>query len=280
MAGTVYNTVLHELADAAGADSDAATSTYADEDGHCKCKSNESASEGGDSGDESDASSGIRWPDDVYVAGRKEKQSVGLREPKTKQEDDVQNVALARFNPEVAGVGWLGYDGHVFATPSLGTKSTHDVEPEGQRKRKLLLLLEDRLRTHGRHTYTYEIQEGSIGKAGGIGFAFDTALARRNLSTLSCFFLNAIGQLCVRQGSVCKALSLPLHRLDAGIQVTMTVDLDERTGHFLAEDMDGQVAATAVFPIDPIIPKPMRDSGEISGYFCAILHGTAVVSLH
>merc|ERR1719217_706321 len=94
-------------------------------------------------------------------------------------------------------VGRLSEDGHTFSSPACGKKRACKSDTNTA-VRPMLLLLERSLRCGGVHVYNFYIECGTVGKAGGVGFVFDTKLARRNISSVSSFFLNVHGELCFR----------------------------------------------------------------------------------
>eukprot|EP00929_Paragymnodinium_shiwhaense_P063672 TRINITY_DN31822_c0_g1_i1.p1 TRINITY_DN31822_c0_g1~~TRINITY_DN31822_c0_g1_i1.p1 ORF type:complete len:413 (+),score=69.81 TRINITY_DN31822_c0_g1_i1:54-1292(+) len=182
---------------------------------------------------------------------------------------------IARWQADVARIGILSKDGHTFQ---------YDGPDDKRRKRKyslkpLALLLESRLHTGGKRSYEIHI-DGTIGKAGGLGFMFHDVLERKAISRMHCVFLNQSGELCMRgSGKRVRIASEPLNSLDSGCKVLIQVDLDRLEAKFEVHHPLKKSAATSMFSVARVVPAAMLEKSRVSGFFAAVVQDVATLRL-
>eukprot|EP00929_Paragymnodinium_shiwhaense_P047398 TRINITY_DN24047_c0_g1_i1.p1 TRINITY_DN24047_c0_g1~~TRINITY_DN24047_c0_g1_i1.p1 ORF type:complete len:281 (-),score=62.69 TRINITY_DN24047_c0_g1_i1:424-1266(-) len=188
--------------------------------------------------------------------------------------------ALAResatWNEEARRVGDLSPDGHVFCFQS---RQTPQAKARQYNLKPIVVLLESRLRRKGVHTYNITVN-GSLGKAGGLGFVFHDVLQRRNISSIPAVFLNRAGQLCCRSnGTRVSVASEPLIPLNNGVQVQFKIDLTHLRAQFEVQAPNGMVATTSIVSLWDVVPQSMIRNGDASGFFSAVVQDTATLYL-
>jgi hypothetical protein len=211
-----------------------------------------------------------RLPDaDEYAAGP---------EYQYRQGDSPHGADGAKWHVNAGQVGRLSDCGHYFVKDTvapLKSTSAGYLPP-------LCMLFERSLRFRGVHEYTYSIYEGEVGPAGGVGFVFDTRIRRRNIQKMRSIFLNARGQVCLRNEEKITKLPTRLPFIAAGSVVRLRVDLTAAHATFQSftpgKGGDEQWSET----IDVDFTDTFEDDfGETmqTGFFCAIVTNRVSVSL-
>jgi len=226
--------------------------------------------------------------------GRDEISGSALRSKASRPQDvaEVGSLAhLAALGNEVVGThpygatwhemanhsGELSKDRHVFSKRTTGPPREH---PKGMTLSTLCILFESTFRQGGRHEYIYRIVEGTPGAADGVGFVFDTRIRRSNIQRMRSIFLNRHGRLCIRNNADILVHTDSLPKLCEGSVVFLTVDLDIGIADFRMQDGWGRHLGSQTMEFR----RSMQDRGSretlTSGFFCAIVTGKIVVSLH
>lgn len=169
-------------------------------------------------------------------------------------------------------VGMISEDGHVFTKVAGADKIRTSAFGNHQKLSSICMIYDQRLRYGGMHRYNYQILSGEIGAADGAGFVFDTQVRRSNLQRMCSIFLNNRGQICFRNQQYVEKLSSTLPRMEVGMWLHLTADLDNLYFHFMLCDYEGNVLGAADVALGPILANmnSVAKSWQ-SGFFCAIV---------
>jgi hypothetical protein len=193
-----------------------------------------------------------------------------------RQGDSHSAEAGAKWHVNAGQVGTLSDCGHYFVKDTvapLKQTSAGYLPP-------LCMLFERSLRFRGVHEYNYTIYEGEVGPAGGVGFVFDTRIRRRNIQKMRSIFLNARGQVCLRNEEKITKLPTRLPFIAAGSQVRLRVDLTAAHAVFQSftpgkdEGWSGHVDVDFSDTFEDDFGETMQ-----TGFFCAIVTNRVSVSL-
>jgi len=184
----------------------------------------------------------------------------------------------SKWHSSTLVAGQLSEDGHVFARAHAGPRKS---DLNGRTLSSLCMLFERTLRVGGVHKYRYNIIQGCVGAADGVGFVFDSRIRRTNIQRMRSIFLNKRGQVCTRNFDSITKLPHSLPKLAEGVVVDMTVDLDRAEARFEMRDEHGQNCGTAELSFASLLSSIIAPGlSQASGFFCAIVTGTITVSLH
>jgi len=189
-----------------------------------------------------------------------------------------------RWHPSTASAGSISEEGHVFTKFHAGPQK----KLRGATLSSLCILFETRLRSGGVHRYRYSILAGSVGPADGVGFVFDTKVRRMNIQRMRSVFLNKHGQVCMRNFEHIEKLPHYLPRLEQGVHVLLTVDLDQAMVRFQMDGQGGCCLGAIDLSLEPLLldsltgaaPGATQPACPASGFFCAIVTDNIRVSLH
>jgi len=136
------------------------------------------------------------------------------------------------------------------------------------------------LRCGGMQTFEFSVLNGDLGAADGAGFTFDSKLRRRPLWQMHAIFLNQRGYVCLRRGQSVSKLPVQLPRLTAGLRLSLSVDLDRSVARFEITALDGGMEGSADISFASLFENDVMAHGQLrSGFFCAIVTGSAMVEL-
>mmetsp|Transcript_111918 Transcript_111918/g.316264 ORF Transcript_111918/g.316264 Transcript_111918/m.316264 type:complete len:404 (-) Transcript_111918:86-1297(-) len=185
-------------------------------------------------------------------------------------------IVASKWHSSALSAGSVSEDGHVFVKMHAGPRKSHS---NGMTLSSLCMLFERNLRVGGVHRYHYQIMEGSVGAADGVGFVLDSRIRRTNIQRMRSIFLNKHGQVCIRNLDSIMKLACSLPKLAEGVSVYVTVDLDHAVACFEMEDPCGKNVGTAELSFASLV-SDVPVVGQRSGFFCAIVTGSITVSLH
>mmetsp|Transcript_50449 Transcript_50449/g.156061 ORF Transcript_50449/g.156061 Transcript_50449/m.156061 type:complete len:414 (-) Transcript_50449:248-1489(-) len=179
-----------------------------------------------------------------------------------------------RWHTSAGTVGQLSEDRHIF----MKMDSSYRMNSRGFALSPLTILYEEELHRHSVRRYRYEISQGSIGPADGVGFVFSSKIQRTNIQNIRSIFLNRNGHICVRDRGEIVRMKSAAPRLAEKMVLRMVVDLDaDYVAFYVESGGSGSIGikipnCTACFSATEPLPR--------SGFFCAILTGRIKVSLH
>ncbi len=125
----------------------------------------------------------------------------------------------------------------------------------------------------GIYPYRYEIVEGAVGLADGVGFVFDTQkVQRKNIQEMVSIFLNRHGNIVHRDGVSLHKLRTSLPQLCVGMVIELTADLVNGRIYFRVTHKQ------RVYYVDVGFLKEAREYR--TGFFCAVVTNQIGVTLH
>lgn len=187
--------------------------------------------------------------------------------------------AGCRWHNSANSVGCISADGHIFTKTTAGEKTAKDRQGNALKLASICMVFDETLRCGGQHQFNYTILAGELGAADGAGFVFDSRVRRNNIQRMRSVFLNRRGQLCVRDQQQVHKLGTQLPPLSTGMQVMLSVDLENCRFQFTLCDVQGvvcgftELCAAGLFSSDSL--RSLR-----SGFFCAVVTKDITVSLY
>jgi len=182
-----------------------------------------------------------------------------------------------RWHGSASSVGNLSSDGHVFTKFPVAAKPSLSRQGEALNLAPICMVYDHMLRCGGIHEYNYQLLDGQLGKADGVGFVFDSKLRRNNIQRMRSVFLNQRGQICVRNlGSVTK-LHAHLPAFVPGMSLSLQVDLDNLFLQFVVFDVAGMAIGMESVSLQGIFVG--SEKVVQSGFFCAVVTQEVSVSL-
>lgn len=182
--------------------------------------------------------------------------------------------SLCKWDHSAESVGKLSHDGHVFTKMAGGEKVRLMPSGSHQKLSTICMVYDERLRCCGTHRYHYQVLNGEIGAADGAGFVFDSKVRRNNLQCMRSIFMNSRGQICFRNRQHVQKLNATLPRMQVGMRLVLTVDLDALCLDFALLYADGTESGRAVISLNSILGNQCLDNGWQywqSGFFCALV---------
>ncbi|PFH31802.1 hypothetical protein BESB_022940 [Besnoitia besnoiti] len=178
-----------------------------------------------------------------------------LARKQTRTEDAGEAGARPQWHADAAKVGILSHGGRRF-----------------WKKRKagmISLVYENALRSKGVHAYRYDILQGHVSAADGVGFVFANRVpCGKNIQTLWSVFVNRQGTLCKRMGlQLVKQPPPGLGLLEAGSSVFLLVDLDRKLALFQMKNGAGTETEPRLLDFGDMA----QGASCSQGYFCVVI---------
>lgn len=185
-----------------------------------------------------------------------------------------------KWHKSAETVGILSQEDHVFTkTAGPRHKRVHD-SGAGYELATICMVFDASLRCCGIHSYRFCFMAGELGPADGAGFVFDTRVRRRPLGQMRAVFMNQRGFVCLRRGQNVSKLPVQLPRLDLGMYLTLSVNLDRFAARFDITDASGQVEGSADVSLEALFEDLLWGEQMRSGFFCAVVTGNITVGLY
>lgn len=191
-----------------------------------------------------------------------------------------ENFQECRWHSSAKSVGAVSADGHIFTkTDPGGKKVIMSSRGTPVELSNICMVFDASLRSGGVHRYNYQILDGELGAADGVGFVFDKQVRRNNIQRMRSVFLNQRGRICLRDnGHVCK-LRAQLPPLAVGMWLTLLIDLDSLCLQFAVFGPEGELAGVADVSVHGILANMSGVEVPYSGFFCAIVTKDISVAL-
>eukprot|EP00929_Paragymnodinium_shiwhaense_P115971 TRINITY_DN8517_c0_g1_i2.p1 TRINITY_DN8517_c0_g1~~TRINITY_DN8517_c0_g1_i2.p1 ORF type:complete len:131 (-),score=23.61 TRINITY_DN8517_c0_g1_i2:376-768(-) len=128
----------------------------------------------------------------------------------------------------------------------------------------------------GTKTYNFCVSEGLLGRADGVGFAFDTCVRRKCIKDMHTVFYSANGRICVRSGNQVRKLDHGMPNLVPGALLQVTADLD----NFLVTFLLSYARSSRQTVVD--LSRELLDYESLcagGGFLCCVVSETCVVNL-
>lgn len=199
--------------------------------------------------------------------------------PQIDSSDQVGLDAGCRWHNSANSVGCVSTDGHIFTKTTAGEKTAKDRQGNVVKLASLCMVFDETLRCGGQHQFSYTILAGELGAADGAGFVFDSRVRRNNIQRMRSVFLNRRGQLCVRDQQQVHKLGTQLPPLSTGMQIMLSVDLEECRLQFTLCDVQGMVCGFTELCAADLFHSDSLGSLQ-SGFFCAVVTKDITVSLY
>eukprot|EP00929_Paragymnodinium_shiwhaense_P115973 TRINITY_DN8517_c0_g2_i1.p1 TRINITY_DN8517_c0_g2~~TRINITY_DN8517_c0_g2_i1.p1 ORF type:complete len:344 (-),score=35.61 TRINITY_DN8517_c0_g2_i1:191-1222(-) len=183
---------------------------------------------------------------------------------------------LSTWSLDATRIGVLSPDGHTVAHTSGPKRQTKGEYGESIQLNSLTLLCSSSHHPGGLKTYNFCVSEGCLGRADGVGFAFDTCVRRRCIKDMHTVFYSANGRICVRSGNQVRKLDHGMPNIVPGALLQVTADLDNFTISFLLS-YAGSSRQTQVN-----LSRELRDYMSLcsgGGFLCCVVSETCVVNL-
>jgi len=184
--------------------------------------------------------------------------------------------AQCRWHASAGTVGTISADGHVFTKNKSSQKVVLNGQGMPMELSTICMVFDSTLRQRGKHVYNYQILSGELGAADGAGFVFDSKVRRNNIQQMRTVFLNKRGVICIRNRADVHKLKAKLPPLEAGMCLTLDVDLDKHHLTFAVSNAKGESAVAEV------ALEGLFDISKVSfqsGFFCAVVTKEISVSL-
>eukprot|EP00929_Paragymnodinium_shiwhaense_P072385 TRINITY_DN36744_c0_g1_i2.p1 TRINITY_DN36744_c0_g1~~TRINITY_DN36744_c0_g1_i2.p1 ORF type:complete len:318 (-),score=34.58 TRINITY_DN36744_c0_g1_i2:449-1402(-) len=184
--------------------------------------------------------------------------------------------ALSTWSLDTTRIGVLSPDGHTVTYTAGPKRQTKGGSGEMIRLNSLTLLCSSAHHASGTRTYNFCVSEGSLGRADGVGFAFDTCVRRRNIKEMTTVFYSANGRICVRSGSQVRKLDHGMPNLVPGALLQVTADLESCLITFLFS------YAGSSRQIDVSLAAELDDYTNLcfgGGFLCCVISETCAVQL-
>jgi len=199
---------------------------------------------------------------------------------------EASNVSLSpwgdgqcRWHKSAETVGMISEDGHVFtktAGPRRSRVSEHGATVE---LASICMVFDASLRCGGVHRYCYEIMDGELGAADGVGFVFDSKVRRNNIQRMRSVFLNQRGRICLRNNHQVTKLQAQLPPLRVGVCLHLLMDLDSLIARFNVSNAQGVLCGSADVSLQGLFDPSSGALQLRSGFFCAVVTGSITIGL-
>lgn len=184
-----------------------------------------------------------------------------------------------RWHRSAETVGVISEDGHVFTKTAGPRRSRVSERGATVELASICMVFEASLRCGGVHRYCYDIMDGELGAADGVGFVFDSKVRRNNIQRMRSVFLNQRGRICLRNNGQVTKLQAQLPPLMVGVCLHLLVDLDSLIARFNVSNAEGVLCGSADVSLHGLSDIGLGASQLRSGFFCAVVTGSITIGL-
>lgn len=184
-----------------------------------------------------------------------------------------------RWHKSAETVGIISEDGHVFTKTAGPRRSRVNNRGSTVELASICMVFDASLRSGGVHRYCYEILDGELGAADGVGFVFDSKVRRNNIQRMRSVFLNQRGRICLRNNQQVTKLEVQLPPLTVGVCLHLLVDLDSLVARFNVGNGQGVIGGSADVSLEGLFDTGLTAGQLRSGFFCAVVTGSITVGL-